>query len=141
MRLSALPSQTSLSWSKHDQSPVIRSAQPLFTAEPDLFQALADPTRRGILEQLSAHGSSTATQLASQFDITRQAVTKHLNVLAGAGLASSEKVGREARYQAKLDGLDEINNWVAEVTNQWSQRAALLANSLKQPESAAGGHD
>jgi len=105
----------------------------LSTAEPDLFGALADPTRRGILERLSADGATTATQLASELDITRQAVAKHLNVLAGAGLASATKVGREARYEANLNALDEVNQWVETVTSQWTQRAELLAKSLETP--------
>ena len=97
-----------------------------------VFDALADTTRRTILETLSVEGFGTATQLASELDITRQAVAKHLVILADAGLAASEKVGRETRYQPTLNNLDEVNAWVHQVQQDWQHRLARLATSLEQ---------
>ncbi len=72
-----------------------------------VFSALADPTRRQILEWLDGgEDPLTATALASRLPITRQAVTKHLKELEGAGLASSDRAGRETRYSETIAGMD-----------------------------------
>ena len=64
-----------------------------------VFAALADPTRRRIVRELSADGPLTATQLAARIGISRQATAKHLLALADAGLASAERHGRETRFE------------------------------------------
>ena len=97
----------------------------------DPFSALADPTRRQIVELLVDGGPSTATALAGELAITRQAVAKHLQLLAGAGIATSTRVGRETRFQADLDGFDAVRAWIERVEGQWSRRLALLAESLE----------
>ena len=63
-----------------------------------VFAALADPTRRRLLDQLSSDGPLTATELASSYPVSRQAVVKHLTALAAAGLLDAERHGREVRY-------------------------------------------
>lgn len=99
-------------------------------ASPDPFAALADPTRRQIVEMLAGDGPSTATGLAGTLDITRQAVAKHLQLLAEAGLATSERVGRETRFEATLTGLRDVQHWLAEVEDHWGDRLSRLADSL-----------
>lgn len=107
-------------------------------SERDPFAALADPTRRHILELLANHGPSTATALAGQLDISRQAVAKHLQLLAGAGVASSHRVGRETRFEATPDGLGDIQRWIDQIEDRWSTRLERLARSL---ETATGDED
>lgn len=97
----------------------------------DPFAALADPTRRQIVEMLAGNGPSTATGLAGNLDMTRQAVAKHLQTLADAGLATSERVGRETRFEATLAGLQDLRNWMDRVEDQWGDRLSRLAASLE----------
>ena len=77
-----------------------------------VFGALADPTRRAIVEALAQTGEATATQLAGLFPMTRQAVTKHLAALADAGLVSTERVGREQRYHVAPEAMAEARKWM-----------------------------
>ena len=77
-----------------------------------VFGALADPTRRAIVEALARSGEATATQLAGLFPMTRQAVTKHLAALADAGLVSTERVGREQRYHVAPEAMAEARKWM-----------------------------
>ena len=65
--------------------------------QPDVFAALADPTRRTVMREVSTRGSATATELALPLGVTRQAVAKHLAVLAEAGLVDARREGRETR--------------------------------------------
>lgn len=100
-------------------------------SEHDPFAALADPTRRHILELLARSGPTTATALAGQLDISRQAVAKHLQLLAGAGIARSERVGRETRFEARPEGFDDIQRWIIEVEGRWTDRLKRLARSVE----------
>ncbi len=100
-------------------------------AEVDPFVALADPTRRRIVELLVGSGPSTATVLAGRLAITRQAVAKHLQLLAGAGIATSERVGRETRFEASLDGFGDIQEWIGDVERRWATRLSRLAASVE----------
>lgn len=99
--------------------------------EPDPFAALADPTRRQIVELLVGEGPSTATALAGELDISRQAVAKHLVQLAGAGMAVSERIGRETRFEATVDGFDGVRAWIDQVEDQWAARLQRLAASIE----------
>ena len=99
----------------------------------DPFAALADPTRRHILELLVRDGPTTATALATELDISRQAVAKHLQLLAGAGVASSERVGRETRFEARTAGFADIRRWLARVEADWTERLGRLAASVEEP--------
>jgi DNA-binding transcriptional ArsR family regulator len=87
-----------------------------------VFSALADPTRRQILEWLDTGEPSTATELAGRLPISRQAVTKHLKELEGARLVSSVKEGRETRYSATVEGLDTATVWLAARGAAWDER-------------------
>lgn len=96
----------------------------------DVFAALADPTRRHLLGELAKAGPATATSLASELDISRQAVAKHLVILAEAGIAGSTRVGRETRYEADLAPLQHVGDWIQQIQGEWGSRLQLLAQSL-----------
>lgn len=91
-----------------------------------VLAALADPTRRQLLELLSARGQATATTLAPDMPISRQAVVKHLGVLDGAGLVEATKVGREVRYAVRPDALDATARWMAALAADWDRRLAKI---------------
>jgi DNA-binding transcriptional ArsR family regulator len=97
---------------------------------PDVFAALGDPTRREILQVVSARGDATATELAAQLPVTRQAVAKHLNVLAGAGLVRPRRAGRETRYAPTPEPLGDAIAWMADLGAQWDARLARLKRSV-----------
>lgn len=92
--------------------------------------ALADPTRREMIRQLAERGPGTATEFASTFPITRQAITKHLDVLHDAGLVSVRRSGREQRYTLTPEPLDEAMAWLSDVAAQWDSRLAALHRLL-----------
>ncbi len=105
------------------------------SAADNLFSALADPTRRTIIERLVSGGSSTATMLAGELTISRQATAKHLNHLEVSGLAVSQRVGRETRYTLNPGPLREVSAWVGRVEGEWQARLRLLAESLDDDQS------
>lgn len=95
-----------------------------------VFTAIADPTRRQMLEMLAATESLTPTQFAEKLPITRQGVSKHLNILAEAGLVSERKEGRERRYFLTPDPLDEATAWIRGLSALWEQRLSALHDFL-----------
>lgn len=96
----------------------------------DVFAALSDPTRRELLRRI-ASGSATATQLARQLPISRQAVSKHLAVLDEAGLVDRTVTGREVRYSLRAEPLSDVVGWVSEVGTAWDKRLANLKKRLE----------
>jgi DNA-binding transcriptional ArsR family regulator len=100
------------------------------TPRPDVFAALADPTRRTVMGEISARGSATATELAVPLGITRQAVAKHLGVLADAGLVDSRREGRETRYRPTPAPLGEAISWMTHVGSAWDDRLAALERQV-----------
>lgn len=98
-----------------------------------VFAALGDGTRRHLYSQLAQRGPLTATALASDLEISRQAVAKHLGVLSEAGMATSSRVGRETRYEASLEPLSEVHEWIRSVEGEWTARLGALAASLRKP--------
>jgi DNA-binding transcriptional ArsR family regulator len=101
-----------------------------------VFGALADPTRRQLLSAISDH-PSTATELAGDVPISRQAVVKHLIALADAGLLERERAGREVRYRVTPAPLSDAVSWIAQVGAQWDTRLASLAHTLEARQSQA----
>ena len=91
-----------------------------------LWAAVADPTRRRLLDALLARGDATATTLAGDLPVTRQAVAKQLAVLERAGLVELRRVGREVRYAVRPERLDAASGWLARVAAQWDERLGTL---------------
>jgi DNA-binding transcriptional ArsR family regulator len=95
-----------------------------------VFAALADPVRRQLLSQIAGH-PATATELANDLPITRQAVTKHLTSLSHAGLLERERTGRDVRYRVTLAPLSDAVRWMVEIGGQWDDRLDRLAQTLQ----------
>ena len=91
-----------------------------------VFTALADPTRRDLLDRLADGSAATATELAGPLPISRQAVCKHLDLLAGAGLVTAARCGREVRYSLSTAALNDAASWMARVGGRWDARLAAL---------------
>ena len=102
-----------------------------------VLTALADPTRRQLLELLAARGEGTATTLAERLPVSRQAVVKHLAVLDAAGLVSGGRVGREVRYSVRPAGLDVTARWMASLTADWDRRLATIKRLAEAAEREA----
>jgi DNA-binding transcriptional ArsR family regulator len=96
------------------------------TVVEDVLTALADPTRRDLLEQISRRGDATATVLAQDLPITRQAVVQHLAVLDAAGLVVGRHAGREHRFELRTERLSETAKWMQGLVDQWDQRLAAI---------------
>jgi DNA-binding transcriptional ArsR family regulator len=92
----------------------------------DLFGVLADPTRRRLLERLVHEGPHTATELAADAPVTRQAVVKHLQALAEARLVVPERQGREVRYRATTERLADAVAWLVDTSAKWDRRLDRL---------------
>lgn len=95
----------------------------------DIFQAIADPTRRAILV-LIATQALTPNALADQFDITRQAVSKHIKILNECELLEQEKIGREIYYELKIDKMKEVDQWLEQFRKIWENRFDQLDDLL-----------
>ena len=95
-----------------------------------VFEALADATRRQVVRRLAEGGPATATQLAGELPVTRQTIAKHLALLAEAGLVTSDRQGREHRYQLTPEPLAEAVSWMAAVGSQWDDRLEALQRYL-----------
>ncbi len=94
----------------------------LHTVAVDLvFQALADPTRRHILEQLAIYGTASASEIAADMPISRQAVVKHLNVLESSGLVSRERKGRAVMFETEPHQLAMTGRWLQRIAARYDQ--------------------
>jgi DNA-binding transcriptional ArsR family regulator len=92
--------------------------------EDELWEAVADPSRRKVLDLILARGQATPTTLAAELPFTRQAVAKHLAVLARAGLVEARREGREVRYSVRAERLDEAAQVMARAAQAMAAAAA-----------------
>jgi DNA-binding transcriptional ArsR family regulator len=95
-----------------------------------VFGALSDPTRRELLAAIAQQPEATATELAADLPISRQAVLKHLTALADAGLLDRQRSGREVHYRVTPEPLSDAVSWMADVGGQWDDRLATLKRTL-----------
>lgn len=95
-----------------------------------LFGALADPTRRALFRRLVARGADTATRLSADLPVSRQAVVKHLQVLADAGLLAPERHGREVRWAPRPAALTDAVAWLLDAGARWDRRLERLRARL-----------
>jgi len=98
-----------------------------------VFGALSDPTRRQLLAAIAQHPAATATELAAELPISRQAVLKHLTALGEAGLLDRQRLGREVRYRVTPEPLSDAVSWMAEVGGEWDHRLRSLKRQLESP--------
>ena len=91
-----------------------------------MFAALADPTRRQVVELLARGDGATATELADRLPVTRQAVIKHLGALADADLVVPARSGREVRWSLQPEALTDAVDWMVDVGAHWDRRLAAL---------------
>jgi DNA-binding transcriptional ArsR family regulator len=106
----------------------------------DSFTALADPTRRQIVETLAVGETSFGT-LADQFEMSRPAVSQHLKVLRDAGIVTSRAAAQRRIYSLSDSGLDEIDAWLGKVQKFWSQRLDRLEQALNKPDDEQEQHN
>ena len=97
----------------------------------DVFQAIADPTRREIINMI-AYKSLNVNSVAENFDVSRTAIYKHLKILTECGLVVIKQQGRERYCEAKLAKLNEVSEWVEQYRKLWTQRLDSLEGYLKQ---------
>ena len=95
----------------------------------DIFQAIADPTRRAIIT-LIALQAMTPNAIADNFHITRQAVSKHLRILTECEMVKQEYKGREIYYQLEIDKMKEIDKWIEQFRKIWETQFNQLDNVL-----------
>jgi DNA-binding transcriptional ArsR family regulator len=98
----------------------------------DTFIALADPTRRQIIESLAA-GETSFGAIADQFEMSRPAVSQHLKVLRDVGIVTSRADAQRRIYRLSDDGLDEVDAWLGKVQKYWSKRLDKLEQALGEP--------
>lgn len=100
----------------------------------DVFQAIADPTRREIIHML-AQQSLNLNAVADRFDISRPAISKHIKILTECGLVTIHQQGRERLCEAKLDSLDEVSDWVQQYRKFWESKLDSLEAYLSTIQS------
>jgi DNA-binding transcriptional ArsR family regulator len=98
-----------------------------------VLAALADPTRRRVLDAVASRGEATATMIAAELPVSRQAVVKHLGVLDQAGLVTGRKAGREMLYTARLEPLTDAARWMDAVAAEWDARLARIKRLAELP--------
>jgi DNA-binding transcriptional ArsR family regulator len=98
----------------------------------DVFDAVADPTRRRLIQLLAQAEELPLHELTAQFQMGRTAVSKHLAILKEAGLVLDRKVGRETRYRLNAAPLKEIQDWVAFYSKFWSMNMLRLNQLLEE---------
>ncbi|MBS1605369.1 MAG: winged helix-turn-helix transcriptional regulator [Bacteroidetes bacterium] len=102
----------------------------------DIFQAIADPTRRAILTLIAAQ-ALTPNAMAEKFDMSRQAVSKHIKVLHECGLIRAEHSGREIYYHYNAKKMQEFDNWLAQLRQSWEtqfNQLDKLLSTIKNPK-------
>ena len=95
----------------------------------DVFQAIADPTRRAIINMLSSQ-SLNLNAVAENFDISRPAISKHIKILTECGLIEIKQQGRERYCEAKLQKLNEVSKWIEQYRVFWTKKLDALENFL-----------
>lgn len=100
-------------------------------ASADIFQAIADPTRRAILDRLR-EGEQPVGQLAEPFEMSLPAISQHLQILCNAGLVSQQRAGRQRLYRLNPAPLQQVSQWVAHYEQFWQQKLDSLGAYLEE---------
>ncbi len=104
--------------------------------DDDLWEAMADPTRRKLLDLLVARGQATATTLTADMPVSRQAISKHLSLLQRVGLIDGHREGREVRYEVREQRLAEATSALSDVANRWDRRLRAIKQLAEQAHAA-----
>ena len=110
----------------------------LYNAHMDMFEALADPTRRSILELLASRGELAATAIYEQFPISPQAISQHLKILREAHLVEMEKRAQKHLYRLNPQTLSRFEAWVQQMQQRWSERFEALDAVLEREKKKKG---
>jgi DNA-binding transcriptional ArsR family regulator len=97
-----------------------------------LWEAVADPTRRDVLDLLVRHHQSTATSLTEEMTVSRQAISKHLMVLERVGLIEGHRRGREVLYRVREQRVAEATSELSDVANRWNRRLRVIKQLAEQ---------
>ncbi len=108
-----------------------RSGSAALKLHASVFAALGDETRLSVLARLSRGEPQSIARLTVGTKLTRQAVTKHLRVLEGAGVVRSVRVGRESRFELDPQPIDEVRQYLDEVSRQWDDALARLKSHVE----------
>jgi DNA-binding transcriptional ArsR family regulator len=101
----------------------------------DVFQAIADPTRREIISMI-AHQSLHLNSVAEKFDVSRPAISKHIKILTECGLITIKQQGRHRYCEANLNKLNEVSDWVEQYRKFWTQKLDALETYLVELQTA-----
>jgi len=101
----------------------------------DTFTALADPTRRNIIEMIASRGELAATDISDNFSISPPAISQHLKVLREVKLVRMEKRAQQRIYSIDTNGISEMENWLATMRRMWTDRFDGLDDYLKKQQS------
>jgi len=101
------------------------------TDPQQLLAALADPTRRAVFERLNSEGPASASKLATELPVSRQAISKHLALLDSVGLVQRADEGRQVVYSARVAPLGEVADWLETVGGDWDSRLERLRGSFE----------
>jgi DNA-binding transcriptional ArsR family regulator len=99
----------------------------------DVFQAIADPTRRAIIHMLASKPYNL-NSVVSEFDVSRPAIAKHLRILTECGLVDTRQEGREKFFEARLTGLQQVADWTDQYKVFWSKKLDALGKFLERSE-------
>jgi DNA-binding transcriptional ArsR family regulator len=100
-------------------------------ASADIFQAIADPTRRALLDRLR-DGEQSVKQLAEPFEMSMPAISQHLHILCDAGLVTQRKAGRMRLYRLNPEPLKEVSDWVNPYEQFWQEKLDALGKYLEE---------
>lgn len=106
----------------------------MYIMRRDVFQAIADPTRREIIN-LIAHRSMNLNSVAEKFDVSRPAISKHIKILTECGLVTIKQLGRERYCEARLEGLNQVSAWIEQYKVFWNKKLDALETFLSKENS------
>lgn len=111
------------------------------SANDDLWEAVTEPTRRKLLDHLISRDYATATTLASEMTVSRQAICKHLARLESSGLVTSEHVGREVRFSVRIQRIAEASIELNVVAQRWNSRLLAIKQLAEQSYASRKNED
>ena len=107
-------------------------------ARRDVYQAIADPTRREIINMIASQPHNV-NSIAQNFNVTRQAISLHIQILADCGLIAIKQQGRDRICEAKLNGLSEVSGWIDQYRQHWESKLDALETYIEQLKKERNG--